>query len=357
MNGGAHLLLGIRGPELTPGEAARFRRLQPAGYILFSRNIVTPAQTRALTDELRSLSYDPPLIAIDQEGGRVSRTTAIAPAPPSAPDLAAAGDYAAIADSAALTADQLRLLGINFDLAPVFDLDHHPETRNALSGRSWGRNPQRVIDFAGHWNRWLRKRHIATCGKHFPAGGRAVSDPHHELPQSTASWNELLREDVIPYTALMPELDAVMLAHIEFPAIDPHFPASVSPHIVTQLLRGQLGFDRHIILTDDLDMGAITRRFGRGEDARLAIAAGCDLALICHETDSADQAAAAIEHVPLWQREESLKRIGHLRHKLAGPLVWSDSAWEKNHAALSALAARFSPPGDSTPHASPVQQY
>lgn len=357
MSGGAHLLLGIRGPELTPGEADRFRRLQPAGYILFSRNIVTPTQTRALTDQLRSLSYDTPIIAIDQEGGRVARTGALSPAPPSAPDLAASGDYGAIADTAAHTADQLRLLGINFDLAPVFDLDHHPQTRNALSGRSWGRDPQRVIDYAGHWNRWLRKRRIASCGKHFPAGGRAVSDPHHDLPRSTASWGELLREDILPYTALMPELDAVMLAHIDFPNIDPDFPASLSPHIVTRLLRDQLGFDKHLVLTDDLDMSAITRRYGRGEDARLAITAGCDLALICHETDSADQAAAAIEQAPLWQREESLMRIERLRKKLSGPLVWSESAWEKNLSALRALAERFAPPDDASPPASPVQMY
>jgi beta-N-acetylhexosaminidase len=356
MNGGAHLLLGIRGPELTPGEAERFRRLQPAGYILFSRNIATPAQTRALTDSLRSLSYDTPIIAIDQEGGRVSRTTAVSAAPPSAPALAASGDYAAIADTAAHTADQLRLLGINLDLAPVFDLDHHPDTRNALTGRSWGRDPQRVIDYAGHWNRWLRKRHIATCGKHFPAGGRAASDPHHNLPVSTATWAELLREDILPYTALMPELDAVMLAHVEFPELDPHHPASLSPHIVGRLLRGQLGFDRHLVLTDDLDMGAITRRYGRGEDARLAIAAGCDLALICHETDSADQAAAAIEQVPLWQREESTKRIDRLRKKLTVPPIWSDKTWEKTHNALAELATRFDS-GDTTPPASPVQNY
>jgi beta-N-acetylhexosaminidase len=356
MNGGAHLLLGIRGPELTPGEVERFRRLQPAGYILFSRNIVTPTQTRALTDSLRALSCDTPLIAIDQEGGRVSRTSAISSAPPSAPALAASGDYAAIADAAAHTADQLRLLGINFDLAPVLDLDHHPLSRNALTGRTWGRDPQRVIDHAGHWNRWLRKRHIATCGKHFPAGGRAVSDPHHDLPRSTSTWADLLREDILPYTALMPELDAVMLAHIDFPEIDPHHPASLSPHIVGRLLRGQLGFDRHLVLTDDLDMGAITRRYGRGEDARLAIAAGCDLALICHETDSAEQAAAAIEQIPLWQREESTKRIDHSRRKLAAPLLWSDTAWEKTHTALAELATRFGP-DDNTPPASPVQRY
>jgi beta-N-acetylhexosaminidase len=356
MKGGGHLLLGIRGAELTPGEAERFRRLQPAGYLLFSRNLITPAQTRRLTDELRSLSYDTPIIAIDQEGGRVTRTAAISAPPPSAPALAASEDYGAIADASAWSADQLLLLGINLNLAPMLDLDHNPHLRNAVSGRSWGRDPQRVIDCAGHWNRWHRKRHMATCGKHFPAGGRAESDPHHELPQSSATWEELLREDVVPYTALMPELDAIMLAHIEFPHIDPVYPASLSLHIVTRLLRGQLGFDHHPVLTDDLDMGAITRRYGRGEDARLAIAAGCDLALICHETDSADQAASAIATLPSWHLDEALERIDRLRGKLAEPPSWADKSWAEIDAKLRSLGSRFSADPDLLP-SSPVQEY
>ena len=276
MSDGSLLLLGLSGPELTPGEAALFRKLQPAGYILFTRNIVSAQQTRKLTDELRDLSYDLPVIAIDQEGGRVTRTREIAPAVPSAPALAAHGDYGKIADSAVLTADLLRLLGVNLNFAPVLDLDHFPDQQNALRGRSWGRDPQLVIDYAGHWNRWLRKRHCASCAKHFPAGGRALTDPHHELPCSSATLDELLCEDVIPYTALMPELDAIMLAHVEFPNIDPDFPASLSPRIIRGFLRGQLGFDDHLVLTDDLDMGAITNRYGRGEDVKLAISAGND---------------------------------------------------------------------------------
>jgi beta-N-acetylhexosaminidase len=257
MTEGSLLVLGIEGPELTPAEAARFKALQPAGYILFTRNIVTPQQTRKLTDDLRDLSNDEPIIAIDQEGGRVTRTKEIAPVAPSAPALAAHGDVRSIAEAGCFTADLIRQLGFNLDFAPVLDLDHFPGTPNALRGRSWGRDPQRVIDHAGMWNRWLRKRHMASCGKHFPAGGRAWSDPHHDLPSSPATLEELLREDVLPFTALMPELDAVMLAHVEFPNIDPEFPASLSRRMIQGFLRDQLGFDHHVVLTDDLDMGAI----------------------------------------------------------------------------------------------------
>ncbi|MEN9535838.1 MAG: beta-N-acetylhexosaminidase, partial [Verrucomicrobiota bacterium] len=239
MGDGSLLLLGLEGPELKPEEAALFRRLQPAGYILFSRNIVSPEQTRKLTDDLRGLSVDLPIIGIDQEGGRVTRTKEIAPVLPSAEALAARADMGKIADAGALTGDLLQLLGCNLNFAPVLDLAHFPGLANALRGRCWGRNPQRVIDYAGHWNRWMRKRSIASCGKHFPACGRAVSDPHHDLPSSPATIEELLREDVIPYTALMPELDSIMLAHIEFPNIDPDFPASLSPKIIRRFLRDQ----------------------------------------------------------------------------------------------------------------------
>lgn len=357
MTDGPLLLLGISGPQLTPEEASLFRRLRPAGYILFTRNIVSPEQTRTLTDDLRGLSPEEPVIAIDQEGGRVTRTREIAPAAPSAPALAACGDYGKIADAAALTGDLLRLLGVNLNFAPVLDLDHFPETRNALSGRSWGRDPQRVIDFAGHWNRWLRKRHVASCAKHFPAGGRALADPHHDLPSSPATPAELLREDVIPYTALMPEIDAVMLAHVEFPNIDPEFPASLSPRVIRRFLRDQLGFDRHLVLTDDLDMGAIASRYGRGEDARLAIAAGNDLAMICHRTETAEAAARAIAELPHSVRDEALERVERFRRKkLSAPLAWSETKWRQTCAALASLAAEFpEEPGNEA--TSPVAGY
>ncbi len=358
MMDGSLLLLGLSGPDLTPEEAALFRKLQPAGYILFTRNIVSAQQTRKLTNDLRDLSYDLPVIAIDQEGGRVTRTRDIAPAAPSAPALAARGDYGKIADAAVLTADLLRLLGINLNFAPVLDLDHFPDQQNALSGRSWGRDPQLVIDCAGHWNRWLRKRHVASCAKHFPAGGRALTDPHHDLPSSPATLDELLREDVIPYTALMPELDAIMLAHIEFPNIDPDLPASLSPRLIRGFLRGQLGFDDHLVLTDDLDMGAIASRYGRGEDVKLAISAGNDLAMICHSAlETAEAAVRAIATLPHWMADEAHERVDRFRRKkLNDPLKWSDAKWAETHAALATLASDFSET-PQTDGESPVARY
>ena len=356
MMDGSLLVLGIAGAELTPAEAALFRKLQPAGYILFSRNIVTAHQTRKLTDDLRELSSEMPIIAIDEEGGRVTRTKEIAPPAPSPPALAALGNPRKIAEAGAFTGDVLRMLGINLNLAPVLDLEHFPQAQNALRGRCWGRDSQRVIDHAGMWNRWLRKRSVSSCAKHFPAGGRAQSDPHHDLPSSPVTIEELLREDVIPYTALMSELDAIMLGHVEFPNIDPNFPASLSPRIVRRFLRDQLGFDRHLVLTDDLDMGAITNRYGRGQDVKLAIEAGNDLALICHRTDTAEIAARAVAELPHWMTEEARERVERFRRKQYPPPAWSDKKWQGTCASLAKLASEI--PEPETPQSdSPVADY
>ena len=357
MSDGSLLLLGLEGPELKPAEAALFRRLQPAGYILFSRNIVSPEQTRKLTDDLRDLSVDWPIIGIDQEGGRVTRTKEIAPVLPSAEALAARADMGKIADAGVLTGELLRLLGCNLNFAPVLDLDHFPGLANALRGRCWGRDSQRVIDYAGQWNRWMRRQSIASCGKHFPACGRAVSDPHHGLPSSFATLEDLLREDAIPYTALMPELDSIMLAHVEFPHIDPDYPASLSPIIIRRFLRDQLGFDRHLVMTDDLDMGAITTRYGRGEDVKLAIRAGNDLAMVCHRTDTAELAARAIGELPLGMRHEAQDRVERFRRRvLQAPVAWSAQKWQKTCEAIDKLAAEFGPAEESATN-SPVADY
>lgn len=325
---GSLLLLGVKGTELSLEEAAIFRKLQPAGFILFTRNIETPQQVRKLTDDLRGLCMDEPILGIDQEGGRVTRTAGIAPALPSAAAFAAKPETEQIARAGELTAELLRMLGLNLNFAPVLDLDHFPGMQNALRQRCWGRDAQDVINRAGFWNRWTRKRGMLGCGKHFPACGRAQSDPHEDLPFSDATKEEMMAEDVIPYTALMPELDAVMLAHVMFPKVDAVLPASLSRTIVTGWLRDQLGFDNHLVMTDDLDMGAITDRYGRGEDVKLAIKAGNDVAMICHRTDTAEVASAAIAEVSIGIRDDARARLAKFRKKMSGPLDFTEGKWE-----------------------------
>jgi len=329
---GSLLMLGLAGPELTPAEALLFSQLQPAGYVLLARNFVSAEQTRRLTDSLRKLSRSHPLIATAQDGGGLPAGL------PSPAALAAHGNAKATGTAGLLTGELLRMLGINLLLAPTLDLDHFPEAPGGRADRRWGCDPQRVIDHAGQWNRWLRKRGVASCAKHFPGGGRALEDPNHERSGSPATVEELLREDLLPYTALMPELDAIMTGHLEFAILDPGLPASLSTRVVRRLLRDQLGFDHHLVLTDDLDHAAITRRVSRGPDARLALEAGNDLALICQRPHTAPAAVEAIRTLPTQVLAEAWERVERMRDKLHWPLPWSAAKWEETQAKIALLA-------------------
>ena len=350
------LLVGLSGPELTAEERALFRDLQPAGYIFFSRNLVSPTQIRELTDQLGSLSYDRPFIALDQEGGRVWRTREFSAAPPDAATFAARATPRQISQFGALTGQFLELLGINLNFAPVLDLDHFPGEQNGLRGRCWGDNSQDVITRAGLFNRWMRKQQVLSCGKHFPTNGLARNDPHHDLPVADISRADLLKEDLLPYTALMPELDCIMACHLHFPQLDSERPASLSHPILTGLLREQLGY-QGLILTDDLDMGAIVNHYGRGNDLKLALEAGADLALVCHDLDSLPGTLADLSVRP---DDEALIRIEKQRNKLSPPRNFTTARWEEINEHLTELTRevtgqdRFTP---TAPTQSPVEDY
>lgn len=358
MSRGNLLMLGIPGAELDAPVASVLQRAQPAGVILFRRNIVSPIQLRRLTDQLRDLLGEDLIIGIDQEGGRVTRTQDIAPVLPDAAILATQANPQQLAQAGALTADLLMLLGCNLNFAPVLDIDHHPDAHNALRGRCWGADSQAVINRAGVWNRWQKRRGMRTCGKHFPAGGRAMADPHHDLPIAEVDLSTLLREDILPYTALMPELDAVMIAHVRYPMLDPQWPASLSRRIVTDFLRHQLGFDRHLVITDDLDMGAIRQHYSHGEDVKLAIRAGNDLAMICHQLDRVALAQQALEELSNAEVDDSLQRVARFRKRLSLPLPWSEQRWHQTCEEISALCQKFAPPAAAGETViSPVTQY
>ena len=352
----ARLIVGLSGPELTPAEAALFREIEPAGYILFTRNLKSPSQIRELTDSLVDLSLDRPFIGIDQEGGRVWRTREFTAAPPDAATFAAKATSQQIARFGALTGQFLELLGINLNFAPVLDLDHHPDQLNGLRGRCWGNNSQDVITRAGVFNRWMRKQGVLSSGKHFPSGGLALNDPHHEFPRADISREDLLREDLLPYTALMPELDSIMACHLNFPQLDRDFPASLSRPILTGLLRDQLGYEG-LILTDDLDMGAIVNHYGRGKDIKLALEAGADLALVCHNFQELPR---VLSETSINEDHDSLLRIEKCRAKLKRPLDFTSARWDEINEQLTELTReivgqdRFDP---ESPNQSPVEDY
>jgi len=353
------LIVGIQGTELTAAEQKLFTETQPAGYILFSRNLVEVTQIRALTDSLRELSDDIPFIAIDQEGGRVWRTREMGCAPPDATTFTSKANYKQISQFGAFTGQLLEQLGINLNFAPVLDLDHFPDTNNGLRGRCWGKDSQTVINNAGLFNRWMRKNGVNGCGKHFPTNGLALSDPHHDLPIADISLADLLKEDLLPYTALMPELDGIMACHLNFPQLDPKYPASLSRRILTGLLRDQLGYNG-LIFTDDLDMGAIVNSYGRGPDVKLAIEAGADLALICHQTESIPQALEALQTVSVGTIDDVIRRVEKYQNKLKPPPIFSEKRWLQINEDLTRLTTEVIGEDRFTldrPSQSPVEDY
>lgn len=350
------IIAGIEGTSLSERERALFSRLQPAGYILFSRNIADFEQTRELTDELRALDEgdDPPVIAIDQEGGRVVRTAAIGVQHPSAAELAAAQSSRVAALSAFYTAQCLQTLGVNTNFAPVLDLGS--ARANALPGRCWGKGTQSVISLAGAWNRAFFRMGIATCGKHFPGMGEAKCDPHYDLPVLHGSKDDFLAGAAVPFMALMPELPSLMIAHLMLPEIDPVYPSSLSSALVRDFLRGQLGYEG-AVFTDDLCMGAIARQYAPAEAAARALLAGCDLPLICHRAcDHLEAAAEAVSRLPDAVLREAADRIGRFRFHLATVRAKTFLEWDTylgNLRSFNETVPKLETPGA----ASPVQSY
>ncbi len=350
------IIAGIEGVTLTERERELFSRLQPAGYILFSRNIVDYELTRELTDELRALTqgaYEP-IIAIDQEGGRVVRTADIAVHLPSASALAAADDAHLIRQAALYNARGLHTLGVNTNFAPVLDLAS-PHA-NALPSRCWGADSQAVISRAGEWNRTHARCGMLTTGKHFPGMGAAACDPHHDLPVLHGTRDSFLAEAAIPFTALMPELPSLMVAHLLIPEMDAKLPTSLSPELVQGFLRNQLGYEG-VVFTDDLCMGAIAKRYAPAESVPLALRAGVDLPLVCHgAAEHLEAIAEAVAELPPTLLADVTERINRFRLLIATPPPMTFLEWNEYLRDTAAFCARVPEPGSATP-GSPVQDY
>lgn len=249
----------------------------PAGFLLFARNIESPEQVAALADELAEACGFRPLIAVDQEGGRVQRLHFAGRLPP-ARQL---GDWYAVAPEAALEAtflhgfllaSELRAVGANWVLGPVLDLAL-PQTHQIIGDRAFAAQPERVVTLAKAWADGVRAGGCLRCIKHAPGHGRAVADSHAELPIVAASADELLH-DMAPFAALAPQVESVMTAHIRYPALDNEV-ATYSGKIMN-MMRQEWGFEG-LVLADDVGMKALDGDYS----ARItrALQAGCDVAI------------------------------------------------------------------------------
>lgn len=276
-------IFGLSGLTLTDDERAFFRDSNPAGYILFGRNIENREQLRRLTDELRSLAGRANLpILIDQEGGRVARMQP--PVWPAFPpgerfadlyQVAPASAIAAMEANAQALAVMLREVGINVDCLPLLDV-RQPGAHDIIGDRALGSEPMQVAALGRATIEGLRAGGVVGVVKHMPGHGRSMSDSHVELPVVTASAEEL-ESDIEPFRTLA-NAPMGMTAHVVYTAWDAERPGSLSPVVIGEIVRGRIGFDG-LLMSDDLGMHALSGGFD--ERARGVLAAGCDLALHC----------------------------------------------------------------------------
>jgi beta-N-acetylhexosaminidase len=345
---GQLLLVGVPGPELDSETAKIFRKIQPGGFILFGRNIRSPFQLRKLIDDLRDLSRIEPIITIDQEGGRVSRLKVIGNEPPSAQQLREKGDPVLIQRHGQLTGELLRLFGFNLDLCPVLDISFDDEADNSLRGRCYGTSVPQVIDFAGAFNDALLKTGVLSCGKHFPGYAAASLDPHHDLPRIDRTRAELEETELKIFGTFSSRVNSMMICHGWYPALDANkVPASLSQSIVTDLLAKEMDFEG-LIMTDDLDMGAILNQFGFKETIESALQAGNHIALLCHRIPMIEEAASIVEGMPAGKLDHALHAVSCFKPKLVPPdefseekfRVLDDQVWELRVATLGAERAK-----------------
>ena len=294
---GQLLLIGIPGTQIDEPTRELLQTIQPGGVLLSGRNIESATQTAELTAGIRAILEVPPILAVDQEGGRVDRLKQIYSPMPSADLLRASGDATVAARLGEITAEALRVLGFNVDFAPVLDIAVDDSVDNGLRGRYLGSTGAKVVRLAGAYLEGLQHGGILGVGKHFPGLGYSVVDSHAQLPVIDRPRDQIFKEELLPYLEMFSKinarLNAVIVAHAHYPAFDgpSALPSSLSKNIVSGLLRDELGF-KGLAITDDLEMGAITGTRDLREAAVMALEAGNDMMMISGD-GSPERALAA----------------------------------------------------------------
>ena len=259
-------------------------RLQPAGVILFARNIQTAEQTWRLLRECQKCVATPLFTCVDLEGGTVDRFRDALGITPSAEEVFAAGDRKLYRRHGMLIGKNCRALGFNVDFAPVLDLAFEA-SRKVMSSRVVADDPQSTVAYAREFLAGLRSANVLGCGKHFPGLGEGELDSHHKLPVIDKPLKRLWAEDLLPYRTLRRQLPFVMISHAAYPQVTrERTPASLSTIWITDILRKRIGY-RNMIVSDDLEMGGVLAAASVGEAAVEFIRAGGDLCLVCHRED------------------------------------------------------------------------
>lgn len=292
---GQLFMVGFLGTSVTPELASFIKEYKPGGVILFSRNLESVEQIVELTNDLQRCSPKSPLlISIDQEGGRVSRLPkGFTIFPPC--ELLGRCNSSELAYAAAATiAKELKAVGINMNMAPVLDVNSNPDNP-VIGDRAFGSTPEVVGEMGLVTAAGLQDNRVVACGKHFPGHGDTNADSHKELPVVEASRERLEAVEFPPFRrATAAGVATMMTAHVLYKALDERIPATLSPAVITNLLREEMRYDG-VVLTDDLEMHAIVDHYGPGDAAVRALLAGCDVLLICKDRDREIAAFEAVE--------------------------------------------------------------
>ena len=333
---GQLLLIGLPGPVLDQAAREVLEKVQPGGVILYDRNIESAESVVELTSSIRSIVRVPPLIAVEQEGGSFDRLKTIYSPVPSADILRASKDASVASRLGEVTAEALRTLGFNINLAPVLDVAMDDTAENGLKGRYLGNTAAEVARLSGAYLEGLQRGGVVGAGKHFPGLGAANTDAHDSMPKITAPRDQIMSKGVQPYSELFSKinarLNAVIVGHAHYTAFDGPSPlaASLSKNIATGLLREELGF-RGLGITDDLLLSAITATRDLTEAAVAAIDAGNDMVTV---SDS-EEAFAAWEAMSRAARDGQITRqrisrcfdnIARVKSKVSPPHPLSENA-------------------------------
>ena len=336
------VMLDVDGTGLTPADRDLLREPAVGGVILFSRNYESPQQVADLVAEIRSLRRPPLLVAVDHEGGRVQRfRDGFSAVPPMraighAFDSDPAAGRALARQAGWLIGSELRAAGIDLCFAPCVDLDHG--VSEIIGNRAFHARPEIVAELARDFCRGLRTAGMAAVAKHFPGHGAVRADSHLELPVDRREYGDLL-DDMQPYDSLIRNrvVAGIMAAHIVYPEVDADA-AGFSARWLQTELRGRLGFDG-AILSDDLSMQATVGLGSIVSRARRALAAGCDMVLVCNDRERAQRAVAALaDH----SNPPSLVRLARL-HGTGQPLretLLASDDWQAANRALVRLGER-----------------
>jgi beta-N-acetylhexosaminidase len=315
-------IAGFAGHSIPADLKALAREFDLGGVIFFARNVESPEQVADLSRQAQEMASDVPLwVSVDQEGGRVARLKAPFTEWPPMMTLGRSADESLARRFAGALAAELTAVGISLDYTPVLDI--HTNPKNPVIGdRALAESADDVARLGRAVIEVLQENGIAACGKHFPGHGDTSTDSHFELPLIEHPPDRLENVELVPFRAAIDaRVASIMTAHILIPALDEERPATLSPRVVEDLLKDKLGYDG-LVLSDDLEMKAISGRYGMAEATVAAIAAGCDAVLMCGEDQ--DRQARAIEAViraveaeelPLKRVEDALSRHRRVKER------------------------------------------